>query len=92
MVGVLSLLAMTNSAFMMVETHPRMRKRAKQLKQAPEAASGGRKGPISVFAKSNQLLEGDQQAYSLDWLPSLLFAQLCTSDAALQIPKYIACG
>ena len=62
--ALLSLLAMTNSAFMMVETHPRMRKQPKQPKE-PLAIAGaangtptGKKGPDSIFAKAAQLPNG----------------------------------
>ena len=74
-VGILSLLAMTNSAFMMVETHPRMRKQPKKApepKKAPVVASpengtsngngatSEEKNPVSMFAKSAQVPEGEQ--------------------------------
>ena len=62
-VALLSLLAMINSSFMMVETHPRLRK---QPKQAPEIAPMGtdtppadEKTPVSMFAKAHPLPEGD---------------------------------
>ena len=61
-VAVLSLLAMTNSAFMMVETHPRLRK---QPKQAQEPASNGKyhlpagKEPVSAFTESASLPVGE---------------------------------
>ena len=62
-VALLSLLAMINSSFMMVETHPRLRK---QPKQAPEIARvgadtppGHEKTPVSMFAKAHPLPEGD---------------------------------
>lgn len=60
-VAVLSLLAMTNSAFMMVETHPRLRK---QPKQAQEPASNGKchlpegKEPVSAFSEPAPLAVG----------------------------------
>ena len=60
-VAVLSLLAMTNSAFMMVETHPRLRK---QPKHAQEPASNGKrhlpegKEPVSAFSESAPLTVG----------------------------------
>ncbi len=64
---------MTNSAFMMVETHPRMRKQPKQLKepQAIASAAGGtrtgKKGPDSMFVKAAQLPSGG-------WLSIFLFS------------------
>ena len=66
-VGVLSLLAMLNSAFMMVETHPRLRK---QPKQAQEPASNGKghlpegKEPVSAFSESSPLPVGESYTQS----------------------------
>ena len=68
------MLAMTNSAFMMVETHPRMRKQPKKApepKKAPAIASAENgtghghgiisenTNPVSMFAKSAQVPDGE---------------------------------
>jgi hypothetical protein len=72
-VALLSLLAMINSSFMMVETHPRLRK---QPNEAPQIAPTGTDTapptgmtPVSMLVKAPLLPEGGATPVMSDMCP-----------------------